>query len=318
MSSHHDLHRFLYKIAQAYYIEGLNQQQIAKRFQISRPKVSRMLQKAKDEKVVSITILPPVGRLADVESDLEKKFKLDEAVVVQVSHGGDAISIARELGASAVDVVVRSIQHQNIVAMAWGSTILNLVDAMPSLNSPETTIVQMIGGLDNRMTNEHSAELVRRTAQKLNAQFRLIPAPGIVTNLVAAKALIKDFQIAETLALAEQAKVAIVGLGILSNESVLVKSSELLSHKDLRLLEEVGAVGDVILRFLDENGKPLSLDINKRIIGLSLEQLKNIPRVIAIAGGPQKFKIILAALRGQLVNVLVTDHVTAEQLLHAG
>jgi DNA-binding transcriptional regulator LsrR (DeoR family) len=62
-------------------------------------------------------------------------------------------------------------------------------------------------------------------------------------------------------------------------------------------------------------GEPINLEINERIIGLTLEQIKAVPGVIAVAGGREKYDLIRAALRGRIMNVLATDHATAESLL---
>lgn len=309
-----DRYRFLYKIAHAYYEDGLTQQEIANRFHLSRPKVSRLLQEARDEKVVTITLTPPSGGTADLETELEKKFGLDEVIVVPVSNPRSNKAVAREIGPTAAELLTRTLQGDEIIGLAWGATILTMVDAMPVGARKNLTIVQMIGGLKPDYENEHSAEIVRRAARKLHANYQLIPAPGIASNNQAAKALRSDARIAETLAQAAKADVAVVGLGVLAPDSLLLQSGEILSKNDLSILESAGAVGDVILRFFDANGTPLDLEINKRIIGLSLDQLRKIPRVIGLAGGEKKYEIIRAVLRSRILNVLVTDHITAKKL----
>lgn len=309
-----DRYRFLYKLAHAYYEDGLTQQQIANRFHLSRPKVSRLLQEARDEKVVTITLTPPSGGTADLETELEKKYGLDEVVVVSISNPRNNKAVARELGPTAAELLLRTLQGDEIIGLAWGATILTMVDAMPVGSRKNFTLVQMIGGLQPDHANEHSAEIVRRAARKLHAEYQLIQAPGIASNVQAAKALRSDSRISETLALAAKANVAVVGLGMLSDDSLLLQSGELLSQSDLNVLKSAGAVGDVILRFFDANGVPLDLEINKRIIGLSLEQLRKIPRVIGLAGGERKYDIIRAVLRSRVLNVLITDHITAKKL----
>jgi len=76
----------------------------------------------------------------------------------------------------------------------------------------------------------------------------------------------------------------------------------------------VGAVGDILLRFFDENGKPVKGPLSSRVVSMSLEQLARVNRAIAVAGGARKYKAILGALRGKWINVLVTDRCTAERL----
>jgi len=313
VSSEH--HRLLYRIAQAYYVDGLTQQQISKRFGLSRPKVSRLLQKARDEKVVTITLVPPSGGLAHLERELERRYGLQEVITVSVSDPQDLTSVKRELGPAAAEWLVRSMCGDEIVALSWGLSILAAADALPTRHWPEVTIVQMLGGLGPVDNLEHSAELSRWVAQRLNARLRLLPAPGIVSTREAAQALRADRRIAETLALAAQADIAVVGLGILSPDTVLLRDGHIVTEQDLDVLRKAGVVGDVILRYLDADGVALDLEINERIVGLSLEQLKNLPRVMGVAGGEAKYTIIRAALRGGILDVLVTDHATAQRLL---
>ena len=318
MPSQQEMHRLLYKISQAYYNEGLTQQEIANRFRLSRPKISRLLQLAKDERIVNITLVPPAGGMEDEEYRLEQKFGLDEVSIVPVSDTSNQETVAREMGPYAVEVFLRSIQGNEVVSISWGNTILGMVNALPLENYKDMTLVQMIGGLGSNTSNEHSAELVRIAAQKLGAQFRLLTAPGIISNLTALKALKSDPHIAETLSLAAKADIAIVGMGILAQGSVLLQEGNILNKSDIKQIKESGAVGDVGLRFIKADGQPVELETNKRILGLSLEELQVIPRVIGIAGGDQKFDIILAALRAKFLNVLVTDQMTAKRLLEQG
>ena len=307
-------HRLLYRIAQSYYADGLTQQQIAGRFGLSRPKVSRLLQRARDEKVVNITLVPPPSGMADLERELEHKYGLEEVIIVAVSDPQDPANVKRELGPAAAECLVRCISGNEIVCIAWGLSILAMADALPFKSYPGVTIVQMLGGLGPVDELEHSAELTRRVSQKLNARLRLLPAPGIVSARAAADALMADKQISETLALGAKADIAVVGLGVLQPDTILLRDGTIITPNDLETLKAAQAVGDIALRYLGAHGDPLDVEINDRIIGLTLEQIKAIPRVIGIGGGEIKYDIIRAALRGKILDVLVTDHATAQAL----
>lgn len=316
MPTSHEEHRLFYKIAEAYYVDELTQQQIAGRFGLSRPKVSRLLKKAREERIVNITLVPPAGDVAALERALERAYALNEVVVVTVSAPADSAAVARELGPAAAECILRGIGGDQVLGLAWGRAITHAVDALPSQTWPDVTVVQLSGGLGPAGALEHSTELARRAAQKLGAKLRLIPAPGIVSTEAAAEALRADRQIAETLALAAQADVAVVGLGVPVPDSVLLRDGDIVTADDLAALQAANAVGDIALRYIDPDGAPLNLELNARIIGLTLEQLKHIPRVIGVAGGEAKYRMIRAALRGGLLDVLVTDHVTAQGLLN--
>ena len=253
--------------------------------------------------------------MANLEHKLERRFGLQEAVIVPVSDPAHHPTVVRELGPAAAECLNRCISGDEVIATAWGTSILAMANALPYRSWPGVTVVQLLGGLGPVDTLEHSAELTQHLARKLGARLRLLPAPGIVASRRMAKALKSDAQISAALKLAAEADVALVGLGAPTPYSIVLRTGTILSREDLELLQELGAVGDIALRYMDRNGNPIDLEINERIIGLTIEQIRRIPRVIGIAGGTAKHKMIRAALHGRILNVLVTDLSTAETLL---
>jgi DNA-binding transcriptional regulator LsrR (DeoR family) len=211
--------------------------------------------------------------------------------------------------------LVRCISGDEVIATAWGTSILAMTDALPYRSWPGVTVVQLLGGLGPADTLEHSAELTQHLARKLGAKLRLLPAPGIVASRGMATALKSDAQISAVLKLAANADIALVGLGAPTPHSIVLRTGTILSGEDLERLQELGAVGDIALRYMDSDGSPINLELNERIIGLTLEQIRKIPRVIGIAGGTAKHEIIRAALHGKILDALVTDLSTAEMLL---
>ena len=81
------------------------------------------------------------------------------------------------------------------------------------------------------------------------------------------------------------------------------------------MLRSRGAVGDVLLRYYDGAGRLVPSEIDRRVVGLTLEDIASIPTVVAVAGGPGKSEAIAGALAGNVANVLVTDHLTAKELI---
>jgi DNA-binding transcriptional regulator LsrR (DeoR family) len=140
-----------------------------------------------------------------------------------------------------------------------------------------------------------------------------MPSPGIVGSKMVRDALLQDTNIAETLALAERADLAVVGIGV-PDKGTILHQSQILTDQEIEELRALGAVGDIALRFFDRNGQPVNHPVNERIIGLELAQMKRIPRLIGIAGGPGKYEVVRGAVRGRLVDVLITDEVIAQQL----
>jgi len=311
-------HRLLYKIAHAYYQEELTQAQIAKRFGLSRIKVSRLLKQAKQSQIVHISLVPPIEDHAGLEQELERRFGIEEAIVVTVQNPKNPESRAAALGPAAAECLIRRISGNETVGITWGTTMMAVVDSLPVHPFPGVTVVQTNGGLGPVGNLEHSTELIRRIAGKFGARSRLLNAPGVVSTREAARALRTERHIAETLSMATKADIALVGLGILTPDSVLMRDGSILTKKDVDLLNKAGAVGDVALRYFDRSGRLLDLEINERIIGLTFDQIRAIPCVIAVAGGEKKLSVIRSALIGKIPNVLVTDRATAQRLLESG
>ncbi len=305
--------KLLYKLAKAYYVDQLTQAEIGRRFGLSRMKVSRLLQQARQQEVVKIILTPPAESNAELEREIETLYGLDEAVVFTPSRE-DETDISHELGAPAAGCLFRSLQGNEVLALSWGRTLHASVEALAGQNWPEMTIVQMIGGLGQPDTGGYGADLMHRIARAFGAKPRLLSAPGIVQNKLIRDALYADPQIADTLALAARADIALLGLGTLTAGSSIIEAN-IFTPQELDELRAAGVVGDIGLNFFDANGQSVEHPINDRVIGLTLEQIQSIPRVIGVAGGLAKFEAIRAALRGQLIDVLVTDKQVAAKLV---
>ena len=271
--------RVIYKVVRAYYEDGLTQQEIGNKFGISRIKVSRMLSKALEDKIVQIKINAPAGKYHDLENILEDKFKIREVVVVD-TETGDQDEVIASIGRGAAGYLNANLQGDEIIGLTWGRTLLNLVNALSTDHFPELRVVQMLGGLGDPEAGYHGADLTRRMAEKLSTKPRLIHAPGIVRSEDLCRELIRDLQVRDTLKLAAQADLAIVGLGYFEPDSSTFLSDYILSEEDQSLLKSKRVIGDISLRFFDDQGHFIKTEIDERIVGLSIDQLQQIPRII--------------------------------------
>ena len=96
---------------------------------------------------------------------------------------------------------------------------------------------------------------------------------------------------------------------------MLASSGNIFSAQELDELRQLGAVGDVCLRYFDADGNPIQSVLNDRVIGMDLEQLRKIKRCVGVAGGKRKVAAIRGAMRGRYINVLITDVNTANELI---
>jgi len=305
--------KLLVKIAKAYYGDGLTQKEIGERLGLSRIKVSRLLREARERHVVEIRIISSEDAVIDRERALEVRYGLDEVLIAEPLTR-DPQDVRAALGETAAECLVRGLRGDEVVSLTWGNTLLAVVDALMSQDWPEMRVVQALGGLGRPDADVYGADLVHRMAQSFGAKVRILPAPGIVASRAVRDALLSDPQIADTLALAAQADVALVGIGRPCPDSVVMQS-QILTADEADELRALGAVGDIGLRFFDANGQRVVHELDERIIGLTLSEIRTLRRVIGVAGGEEKGEVIRAALRGGLIDVLVTDGRTAQMLL---
>jgi len=304
--------RLLVKISKMYYEEGLSQDDIILRLNLSRSKISRLLQQARDEGIVQITVNTPKHLFSELETRLEKLFGLYEAIVVETQAGDSQENIIRELGVAAAGYLERSVGTTTTIGISWGSTLHGMVAALHSNRLPKTKVVQIIGGLGQPEAEVHATDLCHRLARSLGSQLTLLPAPGIVSTEQARDVLLADLFIQRAMSMFDHLDIAFVGIGTPAPESLL---GSILSSTELEALLQNGAVGDIALRFFDIQGQPVQSEIDQRVIGITFAQLKRTRRVVGISGGVEKFQSVLGALRGKLINVLITDSINAEKLL---
>jgi len=303
------------KIARLYYENELTQLEIAQKLRLSRPTISRLLQEALMEGVVKISIAKEPGDFTDLERKLETRFGLLEVLVCEVSDPDSPAVVAKELGMFSAQYSQRILNDGDVIGFTWGTTLSAMIDNLPAIKKRGITVVQMVGGLGEPGTETHATDLVRRASQTLGAQLSLLPAPGIVNSISSAQLLKSERYIALALERMSKVTVAFAGIGAFTPNSTTMKENNIITRDEIQKLKELGAVGDIALHFYNADGKNIHSDIEERIIGVDMETLRSLERVVVIAGGSEKFEAILGAIRGGFVNTLITDSSTAEKLL---
>src|ERR1700728_4796869 len=132
MSLDYDHNRLLVKAARLYYEQDMTQAQISEKLRLSRQKVQRILDQAREDGIVSIAIHPIMGTFDDLERALESRFGLSEALVVEASSPNSQNTIAREVGAGAAEYLLRVFRPADKIVMSWGNSLLGMVNALAS------------------------------------------------------------------------------------------------------------------------------------------------------------------------------------------
>jgi DNA-binding transcriptional regulator LsrR (DeoR family) len=307
--------RLMTKVARLYYEHDMTQPEIAAQFDLSQATVSRLLKRAKQEQIVRVTVNVPRGAYPALEEQLQATYGLKDAVVVDtIDHDDQSL---RDIGAAAAYYLETTLRSDEVIGVSsWSSTLLAMVDRLqPPPRLTGIRLVQILGGLGSPAAGVYASRLIGRLANLVRGEATLLPAPGIVGSPEALPILLEDRYVRDATAMFDQVTIALVGIGTVEPSGLLASSGNIFSPEELDMLRAAGAVGDICLRFFDAAGRPAVTPLDERVIGIRLDQLREVKRAVGIAGGKRKLSAIRGALRGGLINVLITDRFTAQNLL---
>ena len=304
----------LARVASLYYELGLTQEEIAGEVGVSRSTVSRLLTEAREVGIVEVRIRHPLARSPVLEQDLKDRFSLKAARVL-AEEGLEYHEMVRRLGILAAEYLCDQLHAEAVLGLTWGRAVSAVVRAMRRPGNFAVHVVQLAGSVGRMGPERDGLELSRILANVLGGRCLYLRAPLIVKTPELCQALMEDPELREAMRLGQRADFAIAGIGSVAAEHSTVVEAGYLSAQELSQLAAAGAVGDIASRHFDAQGRECEVELKDRVIGLSLDQLKAIPRLVGVAGGPWKTQAILGAVRGGLVDVLVTDRATAESVL---
>jgi len=303
----------LLEISKLYYFHHFSQQKIAEKLGISRPTISRALSLAREIGIVRIEIYDPLEHCSKLEKDMTDKFKLKKVIVVP-KEDFDGNKIKERLGVAAAKYLEQLIKDEIILGVSWGTTMQQVVKNLTPRYFKNMTIVQLVGGISRVEYETHASEIAMKFGEKYQSVPFLLPLPAIVDKPKLKQTIEQDKNISQVLKLARQSQIAIFSIGSFHNNSVMVKANYFTKSQANALIKQ-GAVADICSRIITGEGKICSMELNNRTIGIELEDLKNIKDSIAVAGGRNKLQAIKAGLHGQYFNTLITDEITASELL---
>jgi DNA-binding transcriptional regulator LsrR (DeoR family) len=301
------------QVARLFFERQLTKVEIAARLGISRFRVARLLDRALAEGVVRIEFRDTPAQDRGLGGRVAERFGIGRCVVAAPGASGTAVA---RLGAEVVDGLL---EPGEAIGIAWGSTVSRVVRAMPARDDPTLDVVQLAGSSSSLDAASDPGDLTRILAERLGARLHRIHAPAFVESAELRAALVRQTEVAATVERFAAIDVAVVGIGAFGTTETAASSSLLrsgaLSRTETDRLTRLGAVGDLLVHAFTADGGFVAPDLAERAIAISIDQLRRVPTVVAVAFGPAKVGAIRGALRTGVVGVLVTDAPTAEGLL---
>jgi DNA-binding transcriptional regulator LsrR (DeoR family) len=300
------------RVASQYYLEGMTQEAVARSLRLSRPKVGRLLERARTVGIVEITVHVPRDLGLQVEAALVAEFGLDQVLLVndQTDESGRRAAVAR----AAAGLLKRQLSDGDVVALGIGRNVGAVPDAIGSPLPRSATFVSAIGGSPLVDTGVNPNEICRRLAEAFGGRADVLYSPAYAETPEVRDAFIHHDDVRDVLERARAANVAMIGIGNARDDSAVVRMG-CFSVSEMRRLRDRGAVGDILGSFFDGEGHAVVDGIGDRVVAIGRADLEAIPCVVAICSERDKGDAILGALRSGMVNVLVTNLSTARSVL---
>lgn len=294
-----------------YYVAGKTQDEIAKQLNTSRQSAQRLVALAVSQGLIKVRLDHPIRRCMELADTLQRKYGLTRCEVVpSVSEDPNSSVGLAQAGAAEIE---RYLKHREskVIAFGTGRVLRACADELPTLQCPQHRIVSLVGNI----AQDGSAsryDVAIHVAERIGARHYPMPIPVIVGSEEDKAQWQLLTHIDKITSIAEQADIAFVGIGNLGTKSPLHVDGFIAQH-ELAALDAMGAVGEVISWIYDSNGTLLDSEINRRVTSASLTP-KSDKVVIGIAAGQEKVPAISGALKSKMINGLITNELTAQQL----
>ena len=299
----------LASIARRYYLDGRSKIEIADEFGLSRFKVARLIDAARESGLVRIEIRHEGVIDIDLSARVRERFELQHAVVV-ATPDDDPAHMRQHLGRAAAELLAEIITPQDVLGLAWARSVSAMASALPRL--PGVPVVQLTGALSHQ--DDHSSiDVVRDVARAAGGPAYVFYAPFVVPDAATARALLQQPEVARAFTQLPNVTKAFAGLGLWApGQSTLYDAAD---ERDREVLRRLGVCADISGVFVSADGEPIEADLTDRMIAIDADQMRAIPEVFVIGYGMAKVPAVRAALRSGIVGGLVTHTTLAQALL---
>ncbi len=302
----------LVEIAVMYYLENKTQTEISKELYMSRPKVSRLLQKARDLNIVDIKINYDSDDFNRVAKQIQHRFGVENVVIVKTLS--DEEETIKEIGKAAANELKYYIKDGVKIGMSWGRTVKAMVDAFKPKKLYDIKIVELFGAVEYGDESQEFLSIGYEFSQKVNGAFYSLPSPLFIHDTKTRNILLENPIIKNTLKMIDECDFIVTSLGVVNTSLPQRIWDAHVDPKSRKELLDQGAEGYLCAHFFDQDGQFIQHPINDNIIGIKTESIRK-NNIVLIAGGLTKCRAIHSILKGGYVNTLVSDDKTLKKIL---
>lgn len=296
------------------HIGGHTQSQIAARLKVSPAKAHRLIALAHSQGLVRVFIDGAPAECLELEARLAAGLGLDHCIVAPaVGDEGDTGNDFTTVGVAAARVLHGLIEGAGpiMIGLGKGRSLAAMVNGLPPLNRPDLKFVSVSGSLTRNLA-ANPFDVVHRLVERTGGEGYFLPVPYIAASAEEKGLLLAQKSVQDLIRLAGGADVFVIGIGTVIGDAH-VRQVGMVGEAEWRELRAKGAVGDVMGSFVDADGVPVDAQINRRTLGLTIDDLRG-RRVIAVVGGGGKAAAIMAAARTGVITDLVLGETAARHI----
>jgi len=295
------------QVAFLYYKKGLSQKEIGELFGLSKMTISRMLQKAKSQKIVITDVAIPFKFDKNLEKKIEQKYKIDKVIVLRKENKIKTHDLLGKYWAFYMGICDL---NNKVIGMGVGNTIGSMVRYITPIKTKNTQIIQIMGGLVD-ISYSNPFTIVQEMSDKLQARGHFLTSMAAVDNEEIKNNIMSSSYLNSIKF--NKFDMAIFGIGSFGKGTLLSKG--LVKEEEFKELIEKGAVGDILGHCFDSKGDLIESSLESRIVSLPLDKIKKFKKRVALAGENYKKEAIVGALLSGIINILVTEDKLAKSIV---
>ena len=311
------------KAADMYYNQGIRQQEISEKLEISISTVSRLLKKAKEQEIVRFTIDQKYLECLTLETELQQRYGLREVIVAPIPDESEQMRLEEKKKIVALEgarYLQRVVSDNDVIGVAYGETVWYVYNYLNPCQRHSSQFVTLHGVLEHATNRLDGSWLVPRIAKAFGGKYYTINCKGLQDSREDVLRSLSEPDVCRCFEQFPKITVSISGVGLVDphakQETILLRSN-FMSADAKKAVKESDACCDLMLRFLNQNGQESQTLTRSRVVGIPLESYRRIPNKIIVAAGREKWRAVLALLRGKLADTLIVDQNLAREVYQA-
>lgn len=307
--------KLIARIAYLYYFENMDLKKIGSLFGLSYSTISRFLKKGKEEGIIRITINSSYNKEIGLEEELRKELNLKKVISVYVEEQYSYNNILNLLGTEAADYFSSILKDGDNLGISLGETIYNVVESIRNIKQKNINLIQLFGHTPWFPIEFTSLDFINKLQNKFKWSYNFINSELLVDDKKTKRILMNSQSMKKVFKLHDKIDIALLSVGSLSPKLPYYYHEDYFRRSEIKELIDKKIIGETVFCYFDLNGNIFETELNKRMICISVKNLKAIKNKILVSGGSFKSKAILGAARAGLVDTLITDSVNVKKLL---